>query len=510
MSTGTVYLVGAGPGDPGLITVKAVDRIKRADVIVYDFLANEAVMDHARPEAERIYAGKMGGCHAMRQEDINRLLADKALEGKTVVRLKGGDPYIFGRGGEEASFLFEHGVPFEVIPGVSSSAAAPAYAGIPLTDRRHTASVTLITGHEDPTKDGSSINWDKIATGAGTVVFLMGVKNLPSIVENMIRHGRSADTPAAVIERGTTPRQKTVTGTLETIVARAREADIHPPSIILVGEVVTLRPQLNWFETRPLFGRTIVVTRARRQASGFLARLGELGAEAVAFPTIDTVPPDTFEPLDGAIRRLSDYQWLVFTSVNGVEFFESRLAAAGLDARGLSGIKVAAIGPATAERLRSFGITADFVPAEYRAEAVVDGMRDGMRPGIRVLLVRAARAREVLPEELRAMGAEVDVAPAYQTVLPTERLEHVQNLFRKSEVDAVTFTSSSTVSNFVSMFPGTDIAGLLGNTKIACIGPITADTAKRHGLTVHIQPENYTIDGLVDAIVADLGRKTMA
>jgi len=508
MKAGTVYLIGAGPGDPGLVTVKAVQCLKKADVVVYDYLANDDLLDYAPPHAEKIYAGKMGGAHAMAQEDINKLLGDKALTGATVARLKGGDPYIFGRGGEEAAYLYDLNVPFEVIPGVSSAIAAPAYAGVPLTDRRHTSSVSLITGHEDPTKPKSSLDWERISNSAGTLVFLMGVKNLPGITQNLIKYGRSPETPVAIIQQGTTPSQKTVTGTLLTIVEEAENAGVKPPSIILVGSVVQLRPKLNWFETRPLFGKTIIVTRARQQASGFLQKLRDLGANAIAFPTIATAPPDSWEPLDKALDALNTYQWLIFTSVNGVVFFEQRLHARGLDTRALGGVKVAAIGPATADRLREMGVAADFVPSEYRAEGVVEGLKELTGPGTRMLLPRAAEAREVLPDELRKMGVTVDVTPAYRTILPTERREKVARLLSEGKVDMVTFTSSSTVSNLAAMFPHIPLAQLLKSVQVACIGPITAKTAQKHHLQTHIQPDEYTIEGLTDAIVASARKST--
>jgi len=508
MNSGKVYLIGAGPGDPALVTLRAVECLKLAEVIVYDHLANEAIMEHARPDAERIYAGKKGGCHAMPQEAINQLLVDKARSGKIVARLKGGDPYIFGRGSEEASFLFENGLPFEVVPGITSAAAAPAYAGIPLTDRRYTAAVSLITGHEDPTKSESGINWEKVATATGTLVFLMGVKNLPGIVDNLIKHGRPRETPAAIIQQGTTPSQKTVTGTLADIVELAGMANIKPPSIILVGGVVNLRDKLNWFETRPLFGRRIIVTRAREQASGFLAKLQELGADAIAFPTIETAPPDSWEPLDKAISRLSRYHWIVFTSVNGVIYFHERLYNSGLDARAFAHAKLAAIGPATARALQDRGLKPDLVPEEYRAEAVVEGMKDRLGPGVRILIPRAKKAREVLPLELQKTGAEVDVIPAYQTLLPQDRRPEVEALLKEGKVDLITFTSSSTVTNFAQMFPGRKPAELLKGVTVACIGPITARTARDMGLETHVQPEKYTINGLVEAILAFFGLET--
>ena len=318
---GKVFLVGAGPGDPGLLTLKAKQCIQEAHVVIYDYLANRTFLQYASENAEIIYVGKKGGDHTMKQEDINALIIEKTANGKTVVRLKGGDPFIFGRGGEEAQELIKAGVPFEVVPGVTSAISVPAYAGIPLTHRDYTATVAFVTGHEDPTKEKSNIRWDKLATAAGTLVFLMGVGNIAKIADRLIACGRSSLTPAAVIRRGTMSDQLTVTGTLENIAERTGNAGIRPPAIIVVGEVVTLREELNWFETKPLFGKRIIVTRAREQASGFLQKLASLGAECIEFPTIQVIPPDSWEPLDRAIEHLSDYAWVLFTSPNGVKVF---------------------------------------------------------------------------------------------------------------------------------------------------------------------------------------------
>jgi uroporphyrinogen III methyltransferase/synthase len=341
---GMVYLVGAGPGDPGLLTLKAKECIEKADVLVYDYLANEQFLEYAPSHAEHIYVGKKAGDHTKGQDEINSIICEKALEGLTVVRLKGGDPFIFGRGGEEAQELLKAGVSFEIVPGITSAIAVPAYAGIPLTHRDRTATVAFITGHEDPSKDQSNIAWDKLATGIGTLVFLMGIGNLRNICLELMKNGRAPRTPAAVIYRGTHPEQKTITGTLETIYEISRKANIKPPGIIVVGDVVELREELNWFETKPLFGKSIVVTRAREQASSFMAGLRELGANCIEFPTIEIVPPDDWAPLDNAIERIRDYNWLIFTSVNGVIYFFKRLFENGKDARALGEIKVCAIG----------------------------------------------------------------------------------------------------------------------------------------------------------------------
>ena len=500
---GKVYLVGAGPGDPGLLTLKGKACIERADVVVYDYLANRTFLEYADDRAEIIYVGKKGGSHTMSQEAINRLILEKAGGGLNVVRLKGGDPFIFGRGGEEAQELVQAGIPFEIIPGVTSAIAVPAYAGIPLTHRDYTSTVAFITGHEDPTKGKSDIAWDKISTGVGTLVFLMGVGNLGKIAKNLQAHGRSPDTKVAVIHRGTTPEQKSLVGTLQDIEEKARRENIGPPSIIIVGEIVNLRKELNWFEAMPLFGRRIIVTRAREQASGFLARLSGLGAACVEFPTIETIPPEDWEPLDGAIRSLENYHWLLFTSVNGVKSFFSRLETLGRDVRDLKGIKVGAIGPKTAEAICKKGIRPDLVPDEYRAEAVVAAFKGEKAKGLRILLPRAARAREVLPEELKKMGAEVDVVEAYRTVKPDGDRERVKKMLAEGEIHMVTFTSSSTVNNFMELFEaeGDQMMKWMENVTVACIGPITAKTAEKKGLSVSLTPREYTIDGLIDEIV---------
>ncbi len=504
---GKVYLVGAGPGDPGLMTVKGMELLSRADVLVYDYLANARFLEGARPGAELIYAGKRGGCHTMTQKEISSLVVKKAREGLEVVRLKGGDPFIFGRGGEEAQELFAAGVDFDVIPGVTSASAVPAYAGIPLTHRDYTSTVALVTGHEDPNKDRSEIRWDKLATGAGTLVFLMGVGNLAGIAERLTAHGRSPETPVAVIRRGTVPEQRTVTGSLANIARLVEEQGIKPPAIIVVGEVVRLRRELNWFENKPLFGRRIIVTRARQQSSEFLGTLAGLGAQCIEFLVIEAVAPESWEPLDRAVLSLENYHWLVFTSVNGVKYFLDRLEVAGKDVRDLKGLRIAAIGPKTAGLWVRMGIRPDLVPEEYRAEAVAEGFRAVGARGIRVLIPRAETAREVLPDELRKMGADVDVVPAYRTVKPDTRSDEVMSLMKDGAVDMVTFTSSSTVRNFIEMFgfnvkERESLQAWMEKVAVACIGPITARTAREEGFSVSLTPGEYTVAALTEAIVA--------
>ncbi|MDY0312472.1 MAG: uroporphyrinogen-III C-methyltransferase [Desulfobacterales bacterium] len=503
VQTGKVYLVGAGPGDPGLITVRGRECIRRAEVLVYDYLAAPELLRHAADTAERIYVGKQGGDHTLSQDDINRLLVEKARAGHIVTRLKGGDPFIFGRGGEEAEVLVENGIAFEIVPGVTSAVAAPAYAGIPLTHRQFTSTLAFVTGHEDPNKEDSSIDWPALAGGIGTLVFFMGVKNLPRIVDRLVAHGRSPRTPVALVRWGTTARQRTVTGTLADIVDRVAAAGLKAPCIIVVGEVVQLRRQLQWFESgRPLLGRTIVVTRARAQASDLVARLGELGAECLECPTIRVVPPDDWAPLDAAIAALDRYRWIVFTSVNGVSYFFQRLFALGHDVRRLGHLRTAVIGPATAARLADFGICSDIVPESYRAESVVDAFAHQDLSGARILLPRAAEARPVLPEELSRLGARVDEIPVYHTVPDDSGRRALVAALEKQTIDMVTFTSSSTVRNFKALLPADRFEALMAGVTVASIGPITSETAAGLGFHVDLSAATFTIEGLVTEIVA--------
>ncbi|MBW1783043.1 MAG: uroporphyrinogen-III C-methyltransferase [Deltaproteobacteria bacterium] len=503
MKKGKVYLVGAGPGDPGLLTIKGRECLCRADVVIYDYLANRSFLDHARDEAELIYVGKKGGSHTMRQEEINALIVNRAGAGETVVRLKGGDPFIFGRGGEEAQELARAGVNFEIVPGVTSAISVPAYAGIPLTHRDYTPTVAFVTGHEDPLKEKSGIAWDRLATGVGTLVFLMGVGNLPQIAERLMTHGRSPDTPVAVIRRGTSAEQATWVGRLESIARIAEENRIRPPAVIVVGDVVRLREDLNWFETRPLFGKRIVITRAREQASEFLRILEALGAAPIEFPTIEVRPPESWESLDRAINALDGYDWLLFTSVNGVRFFLDRLGFLKKDIRDLKGIKIGVIGPKTADAWVHMGIRPDLMPDEYRAEAIVESFKKVGISGAKILIPRAAKAREVLPEQLRKAGARVDVVHAYQTVSPVHDTGRVRELLMRGSIDMVTFTSSSTVSNFVKMFEadGNQLQEWMEPVIVACIGPITAKTAEANHLRVSLMPPEYTIESLAGAII---------
>jgi uroporphyrinogen III methyltransferase/synthase len=485
----TVWLVGAGPGDPGLLTRRGAEVLAAAEVVVHDRLANPVLLDLAPPDARRVSVGKAPGNVEMDQDQINAVLVEHGAAGKRVVRLKGGDPFVFGRGGEEAEALMAAGVPFEVVPGITSAIAAPAYGGIPVTHRGLSTHVTIVTGHEDPVKGRTDVEWEALARVGGTLVILMGAARVGDIAARLIAGGRAPETPVAAIRNGTRPDQRTVRATLATVAA----AGVRAPSAIVVGEVAAL--DLAWFETRPLFGQRIVVTRAREQASQLRARLEALGAEVIELPTI------AIEPLPVELPHLHRYAWVVFTSPNGVAaFFDRALAAHGLDARALSGLRVAAIGPGTAAALADRGIRADLVPERFVAESLLEAFPAPGAPGERVLLARAEQARDVLPEGLGERGHLVDVLPLYRTVrvAPDPRaLEQV----RAGEVDAWTFTSSSTVRNFV------ETVGALPDPHplVVSIGPVTSATAVELGLTVGTEAAEHTIDGLVGAVTRALG-----
>jgi uroporphyrinogen III methyltransferase/synthase len=500
---GFVSLIGGGPGDPGLLTLDGAQALSEADVVIYDYLANPALLAHCRPGVQRIYVGKKAGEHTLSQAGINARLVEEARAGRRVARLKGGDPFVFGRGGEEAQALAEAGVPFAVIPGVTSAVAVPAYAGIPVTQRGAASSFAVITGREDSEKSSSLLDWSRLAMGADTLVFLMGAGNLPQIVEQLLAHGRAPETPAAVVRWGTTPAQQTVVGNLANISERVQAAGLKPPVVTVVGQVVTLREQLRWFENLPLFGHRILVTRAREQAGALSRQLRVLGAEAIELPTVQIAPPEDWGPLDRAIYELSNYHWAVFTSANGVQFFWDRLAKAGLDTRALHSTKVAAIGPATATELQARGLKPDFLPTEYVAEAVAAGLE--VR-GQRILLPRADIARPALAELLRNGGAEVVEVTAYRTLRPHVQAAEFVGLLR--DITMATFTSSSTVANLAAMArdAGLDLPCALQRAIVACIGPITAQTACDLGLAVDVVADEYTISGLVQAVVQHAAR----
>ena len=505
-SRGKVYLVGAGPGDPGLITLRGKHLLERAEVVVYDYLANPKLLSHVPEEAERIYAGKKGGgLHAFTQAEINRLLIDHAAAGKRVVRLKGGDPFIFGRGAEEIEELVAAGINFEVVPGVTSATAAATYAGIPITHREYTASVAFVTGHEAPGKKESNIAWDKLATGAGTLVIYMGIKNLPIITRKLIDNGRSPDTPVAVVRWASTPQQRSVEGTLATITDIVQEAAIRPPALIIVGEVVKLRSTIDWFERRPLFGRRMVVTRTREQASELVALLEENGADCLEYPTLHMEPALDYGVLDQALAAIGSYDWLLFTSINAVTWFFRHLNELDLDVRSLGGPKIAVVGRATAKKLRDYGLKVDLIPEKFTGEGLAEALiKAGVGKDDRILLPRAEKAREVLPEMLGKAGARVTVAPVYRNVPPQGRKDELRQRLEEQSIDLVTFTSSSTVDNFLTMVDAAsdeELHRLLDPVKIAVIGPITAKIVRKHGLRVDIQPEEYTIASMVDAIV---------
>ncbi|HZG18114.1 MAG TPA: uroporphyrinogen-III C-methyltransferase [Candidatus Bathyarchaeia archaeon] len=506
MSKGKVFLVGAGPGDPKLITVRGLETIKLADCIVYDRLASPRLLAHARPDVELIYCGKLPDRHTLTQEEINQVLVDKALEGKVVTRLKGGDPSIFGRVGEEAEELVKHDIPFEIVPGITSGIAAPAYAGIPVTHRDYNSSLAIVTGHERPEKTESSINWEKLATAVETIVFYMGVGNLPFIREQLIKYGRSPQTPVALVRWGTTVDQETLVGTLENIVEKREEAGLTNPAIIIVGEVVKLRDKLQWFEKKPLFGKRVLVTRARSQASELSEKIAELGGEAYEFPLVKMVPPTNPRPLDEAISQLGSFDWVIFTSPNGVGFFFKRLRELGADIRDMRA-KLAAVGPKTAEALLEKGLTVNVLPGEFRAEGLLDSLDGQLKPGEKVLLPRADIAREVLPRELKERGLDVTEVDTYETVIDAENAAETIELFREKAISIVTFTSSSTVKNFVQALAQENLQELLEGVQIACIGPVTADTAKELGLAVDIVAKDFSIQGLLDALLTNGGGK---
>jgi len=498
-----VYLIGAGPGDLGLFTLKGKQIMETADVVIYDYLAHPDLLGFCREDAEILYVGKKGGDHTLPQDEINALIIAKAREGKSVARLKGGDPYVFGRGGEEAEELVEAGIAFEVVPGVTSGVAAAAYAGIPVTHRDHTTSVCFITGHEDPTKEESGHNWEVYGKSNSTLVFYMGVKNLPMIAGNLMQNGRDKDTPVALVRWGTRCNQQSMVSTLENVAADAEKRKFAAPSIIIVGGVCSLASKLAWFEKKPLLGKGVVVTRAREQASDLADVLKNMGACVYEFPTITVEPLDDYEEVEKAILTLGGVDWLIFTSVNGVKHFWNQLGEIGLDTRALGGLSVAAIGPATADELKLRGVTPDFVPPKYVAEEVVAGLLERGIAGKNVLIPRAKVAREVLPEELVKAGAHVRILPVYETRLTQQDPAEIVEALAKGKIQAITFTSSSTVENFFTLLKP-DTLRQYPDVKIACIGPVTAKTLARFGFTANIQPEDYTIPGLAQALGKEL------
>jgi uroporphyrinogen III methyltransferase/synthase len=495
--TGVVYLVGAGPGDPGLMTARSLALIAGADTIFYDRLIPPGALDGARAEAELVYVGKQPGAPSVPQEEIGARMIEAARNGRSVVRLKGGDPFVFGRGGEEGEALREAGIEFEVVPGVTAGVAATAYAGIPVTHRDDASAVAFVTGHEDPDKEKSAIDWPALARFPGTLVFYMGVKRLGENAAALIEAGRDADEPAAAIERGTWPGQRTVEATLGTIAAAVAREEVKAPALIVVGEVGKRRQQLAWLERRPLHGRRVVVTRARAQASGLAATLRELGAEVVELPAIRIEPRIETEEAQKAAGALGIYELICLTSPNGVRLLFEAMEAAGLDARALAGVTVAAIGPGTARALAERGVLADVVPERFVAEGLIEALEDMDLEGARVLVARAAEARDVLPDALRERGAEVDVVALYETVREEPDAEEIE---AAQGADYVTFTSSSTVTNLTAALGDRFPTG----ARVVSIGPITSETARAAGLEIAVEAERHDIDGLLVALLDDV------
>jgi uroporphyrinogen III methyltransferase / synthase len=492
---GIVYLVGAGPGDSGLMTIRSLDLIVAADVIVHDRLIPQDALAAARPDAEILYVGKEPGEASVPQEGIEELLIDRARQGKLVVRLKGGDPFVFGRGGEEAEALADAGIPFEVVPGVTAGVAAPAYAGIPVTHRDDASAVAFVTGHEDPEKEGSSLDYQALARFPGTLVFYMGVKALPRIAERLIAAGREPSEPAAVIERGTLPGQRTVSSTLDGIAQAVEEAGIKPPSVTVVGPVAARRERIAWLEGRPLHGKRIVVTRARAQASELARRLDALGAEPIELPAIRIEPRIDSDEVRRAVESLHAYALVCLTSPNGANLLFEAMAEQGRDARALANASVAAIGSGTEAALAAHGVLADIVPERFVAEELVDTLDKLQLQGKPVLVARAAEARELLPDALRKKGAEVDVVALYETVAEEPDADALE---RAREADFITFTSSSTVRNFVE---AAGKNGIPESARVVSIGPVTSEAARKAGLTVDVEAERHDIDGLVEALL---------
>jgi uroporphyrinogen III methyltransferase/synthase len=497
---GKCILAGAGPGDIGLVTLRTKEAVEQADLVVYDYLCNPEILNWTRPDAEIIYAGKQAAAHTLSQGEINDLIANRAREGKIVVRLKGGDPFVFGRGAEEAEVLAAAGIPFEIVPGITSAIAVPSYAGIPVTHRDVTSSFTVFTGHEDPTKQESAIDYAALVQGGGTLVMLMGAARLSKVVAELRAHGASPTMPVALIRWGTTGRQETIVGKLDNI--EEVGIDIEPPVVAVFGDVVSYRQRLKWFEDRPLFGRRIVVTRTRQQAGVLSARLRSLGAEVTELPTIKIVPPENLMEFGELVRDSFQYDWVVFTSPNGVTAFFDLFFKVYDDARSLGNARIAAIGPGTAKRVKDFHLAVDLQPEESVAERLVDAFQQHESvENLRFLLVRAANARDVLPKRLTQLGAIVDEAIAYRTVPENDDITGARKRFTDEGADLITFTSSSTVENFLAMkFPWPK------GIKTASIGPITSGTMQQAGLEVDVEATQHDIDGLVEAIVGLLGR----
>lgn len=494
---GKVYLIGAGPGDPGLLTLKGMRCLQEAQIVVYDHLAAVSLLAYVNPAAELIYAGKEASAHTIPQNELNHLLVAKAKEDKIVARLKGGDPFVFGRGGEEGLAMAAAGIPFEVVPGISSAVAGPMYAGIPVTHRGLSAAVTVVTGHEDPNKSAPGHNWRALAQSEGTLVFLMAMQNLEDITKTLLANGKDAQTPAAVIQNATTARQRTLITSLEKLPEDVTAQEFSAPALVVIGTVVKLSRELNWFERKPLFGRKILLTRQGAQALQMAETLSALGAECIPLPAIK-IRPLSQEPLQEALDAIDTYRWLIFTSRNAVSLFFETLYALQMDSRALHHLKIAAIGEITAAELRKHGLIADIVPKQFIAESLAEALQNYDIAGKRVLLPRAKDAREILPQTFTAMDATVDVIPLYETVPATHRIKDWRWL---KDLDIVTFTSASTVNMLKASLPPEVFGELAVQATAACIGPITAEAARTAGFTKITTAKTYTAAGLCQAIL---------
>jgi uroporphyrinogen III methyltransferase / synthase len=501
--SGKVYLVGAGPGDYKLITLKGIECIRKADVIVYDRLANENYLNEAKENCEIIYVGKASSNHTLSQDEINDVIVKKAKEGKIVTRLKGGDPYVFGRGGEEGEYLLENSINFEVVPGITSAIGGLCYAGIPITHRDYASSFHVITGHlkDDENND---LNWNALSKTEGTLVFLMGVANLNKICQNLIKEGKDKNTPVAIINWATRHNQKVVTGTLENIYDISLKENIKPPSLIVVGAVVNLREKLNFFENKKLFGKNIVVTRARSQNSTLVEKINDLGGNAIQFPTIkiDEISPN--DELEQQINNLESYSYIIFTSQNAVDIFFKKMYKMNVDLRKLHNAKIVAIGSTTSNALRIKGIIADIVPPKYVAESIYEVLKAELNEADNILIPRASNSRDYLIEKLSEICSVKEIH-IYNTVMESSHKETIMNLIEKNKIDYITFTSSSTVNNFIKII-GIDNINKLSNTKLISIGPITSKTIESYKLKVYKEADEYTIDGMLECIKKDTKR----
>lgn len=508
MNKGKVYIIGVGPGDYKLLTLKAVECIQKADVVVYDRLVNTKVFSFVRKDAKMINVGKLPDNHPVPQERINEILAEEASAGNVVARVKGGDPFVFGRGGEECLHLKENGITFEVVPGVTSAISVPAYAGIPVTHRDFCSSLHIITGHENPNKENSHLNFEVLAKLEGTLVFLMGVKNLADICKNLIANGKNENIPVAVIERGTSPGQRVVTGVLKDIYNKIVLEKIKSPAITVVGEVVSLKEKLEWFNTKPLFGKSIIVTRAREQASSLVEKIEELGGEVIEFPLIKIEEIDDFKDFDTSLENIMQYAWIVFTSVNGVMAFFNRMKIKKIDIRKLNGIKVCAIGEATQKELNDRGIMVDYVPENYSSEILLKGLMEKLNPQDKLLLARADIASSEITEGLTNAGFGFNDVAVYKTTVHSPNKEEIIKLIEADGLDYITFASSSTVTNFLSIVGEESLEVLKNNKncKFVCIGPVTAKTLESVGVSRYICPDKHTIEAMVDEIIIDAGK----